>query len=334
MIVGIVIGVLPVLLFLGALVFLDSYKLVTFRSVSIVILVGCVCGLCAYLINSAILLLAKPDAEFFRRYAAPVIEEALKASYIAVLLHSRRIGFLVDAGILGFAAGAGFAVVENIYYAQALGETLVVVWIVRGLGTAIMHGGTTAIFAVIGKTYLDREAAAKPLGYVPGFLIAVIIHSLFNHFFLAPIFSALLVLVLVPAVLFIAFARSEKALQSWLGVGFDTDQELLQSITSGNIRSTHVGEYLQSLRAHFKPEDVIDMLCMLRIHLELSIQAKGILLMREAGFDVPADPATQEKFEELRALERNIGATGKLAIMPFLHTSARDLWELYMLKSR
>jgi hypothetical protein len=54
-------------------------------------------------------------------------------------------------------------------------------------------------------------------------------------------------------------------------------------------------------------------------------------MMREAGFK-PAPPAgTQEKFRELRHLEKNIGPTGRLAIAPFLHTSSRDLWQIYML---
>jgi hypothetical protein len=54
--------------------------------------------------------------------------------------------------------------------------------------------------------------------------------------------------------------------------------------------------------------------------------------MRQAGFEVPPDPAVQEKFAELHALAKSIGQTGKLAILPFLHTSGRELWQLHMLK--
>jgi len=79
---------------------------------------------------------------------------------------------------------------------------------------------------------------------------------------------------------------------------------------------------------------MVDLVCYLRLYLELSIQAKGILLMRQAGFEAPVDPEVKEKFEELRQLEKNIGATGKLALLPFLHTSTRDLWQLHMLEVR
>ena len=58
----------------------------------------------------------------FARYLAPLVEEALKALWIAVLLRRGRVGFLVDAAILGFAVGAGFALVENVEYLRAHGR--------------------------------------------------------------------------------------------------------------------------------------------------------------------------------------------------------------------
>jgi hypothetical protein len=54
-------------------------------------------------------------------------------------------------------------------------------------------------------------------------------------------------------------------------------------------------------------------------------------LMRQSGFEFPPDPGVKEKFEELRSLAKNIGQTGKLALLPFLHTSDRELWQLHML---
>jgi hypothetical protein len=73
------------------------------------------------------------------------------------------------------------------------------------------------------------------------------------------------------------------------------------------------------------------MMCLLRLRAELAIRAKGILMMREAGFDAAPDPTLKDKFEELRYLEKSIGKTGLLALDPFLHTSTRDLWQLNML---
>ena len=60
---------------------------------------------------------------------------------------------------------------------------------------------------------------------------------------------------------------------SGAGVGFDTDQELLQIINEGTISDTRIGRYLQNLKGRLEPTVVADMLCLIRLHLELSIQA-------------------------------------------------------------
>jgi len=76
---------------------------------------------------------------------------------------------------------------------------------------------------------------------------------------------------------------------------------------------------------------VADLLCYVRLHTELALQAKGMLMMRENGFEAPVDEGTREKFAELGYLEKSIGRTGRLAIAPMLHMSHKDLWQLYML---
>jgi hypothetical protein len=76
---------------------------------------------------------------------------------------------------------------------------------------------------------------------------------------------------------------------------------------------------------------VADVLCYLRLSTELALRAKGILMMRESGFDVPVDEATRAKFAEMRYLEASIGKTGLLAIQPMRRMSNKDLWQLYML---
>ncbi len=80
-----------------------------------------------------------------------MIEELLKAAVIVVLMRTHRIGFPVDAAICGFAVGTGFAVVENLYFLHAMPDAGMGTWIVRGFGTAFMHGGVTAIFASDGS---------------------------------------------------------------------------------------------------------------------------------------------------------------------------------------
>jgi len=326
-------GLLPVCCFLAALVYLDSYKLIPMRWVLGVIALGCGAAIVSYPLN--LIGLEWFDIEFvsFTRYVAPLIEEALKALVIIALIRRNRIGFLVDAAIFGFAVGAGFAIFENLFYLQVLPDTRLGTWIIRGFGTAIMHGGATAIFAIVSHTLAGQKTTRGRAVFIPGFVVAVIVHSVFNHFFFAPIVNTLLVLVSLPILLAVVFQQSEKSVSEWLGMGFDADTELLELINSGELSVSKVGRYLHSLKEKFEGPIVVDLLCYLRLHTELSIRAKGLLMMRESGFANKTGEETRAKLEELKFLESSIGATGLLAIKPFLKMSQKDLWQFYMLSN-
>jgi len=336
-ILAVSVSVLPVFLFLGALVLIDSYKLVALRAILLSVSAGAVAALASYCVHiwlAGALGLDLAQYSSYSKYVAPIVEEPLKAAFVIYLLRSSKVGFVVDAAIHGFAIGTGFAFLENLYYLHANTDATLWTWIVRGFGTAIMHGGTTAIVAMVSKTFhnrLDRFGAHLLL---PGLGVAVVLHSLYNHFWVHPLLAAALIVLVFPYVSVWVFQHSERQTKAWLGAGFDTDQELLRVIHSGQISGTPVGRYLKTLRSRFSPEVIVDMMCLLRLHAELAIRAKGVLMMREVGFDAAPDPALKGTFEELRYLEKSIGKTGLMAINPFLHTSTRDLWQLNMLNVR
>jgi RsiW-degrading membrane proteinase PrsW (M82 family) len=333
-VLAVTVSVLPVFLFLGALVLIDSYKLVGLRAILLSVVAGVVAALASYGVNVWLRGTLGLDAVRYSMYVAPLVEESLKATFVIYLLQTSRVGFVVDAAIHGFAIGTGFAFLENLYYLQVSPDATAWTWIVRGFGTAIMHGGATAIVAMVSKTFHHRFDAFRLYLLLPGLGVAVVLHSLYNHFLLHPLLATALIVLVFPYLSIAVFQHSERETEAWLGTGFDTDQELLRVIRSGQISETPVGSYLKTLRTSFPAEVIVDMMCLLRLHVELSIRAKGALLMREAGFDVAPDPTLRSTFEELRYLEKSIGRTGLLAMEPFLHTSTRDLWQLNMLSER
>jgi hypothetical protein len=178
---------------------------------------------------------------------------------------------------------------------------------------------------------LEKTRETNVLALLPGFVLAVLLHSGYNHLSWSPHLSTLATLIVLPPILYLVFERSEKAVGDWLGRGFDADTEMLELINSGRLSSSPVGQYLTTMKGKFKGPVVADLLCYLRLYTELALRAKGILMMRESGFDVPVDEATQAKFAEMRYLEGSIGKTGLLAIQPMCHMSHKDLWQLYML---
>ena len=326
------IAIIPVLVFLLVLKAMDSFKLVRFRHVAASLGAGFVAAVAAFFITRELKPATGLELAPYARYVAPFIEEALKSAWIVWILARRRTGFMVDTAIHGFAVGAGFAIIENVYYLNTVTGYGIAFSVVRGFGPALMHGTSTAIFGVLAKTASELRSSVSASTVVPAFLMAVLIHSLFNHFFISPRVTVLALLIGVPLVMMLVFRQSERTLRRWLGIGFDSDQQMLEMITSGDIASTPVGEYLISLKRTFPGETVADMLCYLRLHIELSIRAKGILLMRENDFEPPPDPDVEDMFSELKYLEGRIGITGKLALHPLLRWNSRDLWQLHMLE--
>ena len=316
---SVALGFLPVALFLLCLLYLDSYKLVRFRTVLQLIAFGCAIAAFVFLINHWLLGIGVPR-RMITRFIAPAIEEFLKAVPILIMLRRRQIAFLIDAAICGFAIGAGFALAENFYYFSTLINAPPSLWVVRGFGTAVMHGGTTAIFAIMAKQ--------RP---VVGLLLAFGLHSLFNHFVLSPAMSTLVIVLVLPPLMLLVFHQGEQNLQAWLGTGFDLDTELLKAMHSGEFVDSAAGQYLQSLREHFEGAVLADMLCYLRLQTELSLRVKGVLMLRESGFPVKKDAEVAEKLTELRYLKTSIGKTGELALAPLLHRTPQDLWQLQQL---
>ena len=324
-------GFLPVLVFLAVLIYLDSYKLVSPRWVMLTIALGAVAAALSYTVNGGLLSHLAMDFTAYSRYVSPIVEESAKALVVIWFIRSLRIGFLVDASIFGFAVGTGFALLENAYYLRSISDPHLVVSVIRGLGTAVMHGGTTAIFAITSQLLAELKSPKHFSIFVPGLLAAVVLHSLFNHLFISPFFTTLATLLAFPLLIFVIFEKSEQSLNKWLEVGFDADTELLELMNSGKLSGSKVGKYLQSLKDKFSGEVIVDLLCYLRIHLELSLRAKGILMMREAGFAAEPDEETRALFQEMKYLEKSIGKTGRLALFPFLHVRGKELWQLYLI---
>ncbi len=79
-------------------------------------------------------------------FVAPAIEEVLKALFILWLVRSKRVSDAAHGLLYGFAAGIGFAAVENVFYV-AIGGGLDSSFIRLG-STTLMHASSTALIGL------------------------------------------------------------------------------------------------------------------------------------------------------------------------------------------
>lgn len=328
---GLLVSILPVAIFLIFLFLLDTFKLVIKRYLFLALLWGIISAVIAYLINNSILDSFSIKLRDYSLYIAPVIEELIKTLFVLWMFHKKKMGFMIDAAIYGFAVGSGFSLVENFLYYNSMTDANPLIWIIRGFGTAFMHGGCTSLFAVILIGAKSRNVSNLFI-YLISLLFAYIIHSAFNHMYIDPVIQTIGIIIVLPVFFILIFGYNEKQLRSWLEIEFSSEIELLNMINKGQLRSTRSGEYLESLKSRVDGEAIIDMYCYLRIYLELSIKAKRNVMLKESGFSPIFENDIKDKLLELAHLRRQIGKVGELMLSPLIRMNYRDLWKLNTLK--
>ena len=329
MILKVLICLSPVFLLLLLFLFLDSLRLVNKTILVVCLGWGILSAALSFFSNTFLIRHYGLSFDLFSGYIAPVVEEVLKMMLILVLIKTSKIGFMIDGAIYGFSIGAAFSLAENIFYLMnyASAEPNLMVWITRGFGTAVMHGGTTAIFAILIISSLNRQAFFG-FALLYGAVAAVFIHACFNALTAWPVFATVFILTVIPLALVMSFQFNENAIRKWLEMEFDSEVSMLTMIRKGRFSETRTGQYLLSIRNHFPAEVVFDLYCFISLYTELSIKAKSIMMLRENDFVVSPDPEIQSKLKELKSLRKQIGNSGYLALAPVQTMNRKELWKL------
>ncbi len=336
-----VVGVSPVLVLLIVFERLDVFQLVSSSSVAAYTLLGAALAALSYVSNAHVMDGLPIGFTDYSRYVAPVIEEVLKGLVIVGLFATDRVGFKLDAAIAGFAVGAGFSLFENTYLLTIFPTASLGVWLVRGFGTAVMQGGATALFAVITHEFTEhqahkqgRHARLYPWLFAPGLLVAIAIHSAFNHLSGQPMQAMLGAFVLIPLTLLTVFAKGGASAHDWLENDHDGHAALLVELRAGRLAETREGRALDALAKRFPPGIAGRLREWIELQLTLVLRAEEVLLAHERGEHVEIGAAEHAQFHRLDELGRQIGRAARHGIQPHLRFSRSDLYELHMLRHR
>lgn len=334
------IALAPVVVLLVVFDRLDAFNLISAREIAFMLIAGGVVAAISFFANWRVMDGFPIGFSAYTRYVAPVIEESLKAAPLVFLFAHNRIGFKVDAAIAGFAVGAGFSVIENIWYLFTITDANVTAWIVRGFGTAIMHGGATAIFAIISHEMTERQAEGSAAHYrfnallfAPGLVAAMIIHSVFNHFPDQPLVIMALTLLLAPATIFLALIGSDRATQQWLTADRVAHEKMLSDIRAGAFAETPRGEAINSIVSRLG-EKAPDARTYVELKTELVLRAEELIHTAQSGQPAIITAEDRTKFAKLETLELTLGQATLAALAAPLGFTRNDLWELSRLHAR
>ena len=334
-------ALLPVLVLLAAFVWLDAFKLMNLKEVLLLLAAGAVGALLAWPVAGRFLDALPIGYSNYSRFVAPWIEEAIKAAIIIILFRLNRVGYKLDAIISGFAIGAGFSVVENIIYLVRFPDYGAGTWLVRGFGTAIMHGTTLAVFAAIAHEFAERETRAAAaefdfslMWFVPGYGAAVALHTAFNQFPDRPLVAMVGAAIAGPIVLIAVLNLGTAEAHRWLAAECDEHRKQVEILRSGRWPEGPAGQRIAALAGRLDPETVKRIRRYWELQAWLVAEAEETMLEEVAG-DAEYDPAAiRAALAELDGLRKALGPSTHAALRALLPFSRNDLWEVAELRQR
>ena len=328
----------PVLLMALLFAWLDVFKLMSAWEMIGLLLLGAVAALVAWPVAGRMLDTLPMGYSFYSRMVAPWIEEALKGLALAGLILTNRIGYKLDAVISGFAIGAGLSVIENILYLARFPELTAAVWMVRGLGTAVMHGATTAVLAAIthelGERSLRQQGGQRfnPVWLIPGYIVASLIHLAFNQFPDRPGLVMIVTLIAAPVVLIGVMRLGEGETHQWLSEESEAHRRWLEEWRAGGFPADEAGQRIKALTERVKPEQAALLRDYCIVKAELVLAAEEELLDRDRKLEEGESERLRAAFARLEQIKRAIGRVGYAALSRRLPFSANDEWELSELR--
>jgi RsiW-degrading membrane proteinase PrsW (M82 family) len=334
-------ALVPVLVLLTVFVWLDAFELMSFREILLLLVLGGVSAIAVYPVSGRLIDTLPIGFSGYSRFVAPWLEEASKAVVMIGLFWFNRIGYKLDAVISGFAIGAGFSVVENIIYLTIFPEYGTGTWLVRGLGTAVMHGTTLAILAAIAHEFAEqetREAAGdfnfNFLWFLPGYLIAVALHTTFNQFPDRPMVAMMGAVIFAPVAIIGIFHFGTAEAQRWLAAECAEHHKQFETLKAGSWPDSASGRKIAALAERLPGETAARIRRYWELQAWLVVQAEQAMTDEAAG-DVSIDKEqVRAAFAELNGLKRALGKSTFTALKALLPFSRNDYWEVSELRQR
>ena len=328
------VSLIPIIVYIIFIYKIDHFALISIKRLLLLALIGMLTALaCFGLFLLTDRVISGKSADIIH----PVIEELVKSIPLLILAFRKRIAFFIDSVICGAAVGGGFSFLENIFY-LVLGDSVdLSTGLFRGLEVALIHMGCSAIIAagmmmVVRQT--ERKRSRMPMSTndiiktTALFVVALAFHVFHNTFQFTPIMQFFWVLAVMVGMIAVVYFYDIDMTHRWLDKGLDMQINLLRSIEGGHLLNTPTGTFLESVKELFPPNVYFDIICYVRLQIELSVAAKTRFMLHEVGMDEPLEANKKElymsQFVELGELEKNIGPSAKMTIAPIVKLSPAD----------
>jgi RsiW-degrading membrane proteinase PrsW (M82 family) len=330
LIIALLIATAVPLIFLYVVNRLDLYKTGAFRYIVFCFIWGGLSFGGANFINPALADAGVVTWENMVRFAAPIVEEILKAIILIYLVRKTDFTYFVDGAIYGFSVGIGFAVVENYQYLIGSSAALDLA-ISRVISTNLMHATASALVGIALGLSRFQRFSGRALLLLVGWLSAMSVHVAFNNLVTRVSSGYLLLYAAISGFLgailiVIAIRRGLSEEKAWI-------EETLgeaDRVTTGEAAVVHrlgnLQEILSPLAERFGSEKADAIESFLLLQARLGILRKTLEKLADEKMKRNVETQMDEIRAEMDTARREVGTYCMLYLRNIFPEEASPLW--------
>ncbi|MEW6718274.1 MAG: PrsW family glutamic-type intramembrane protease [Chloroflexota bacterium] len=319
------------LLFLYLVYTLDLYRTGAFRHIITCFVWGIAAFFIATLLNPIFINFGWFDHNTTVRFAAPVVEEILKALFLIYLVRKPTFTYFVDGAIYGFSVGIGFAILENYQYVLGHPEAAMSVAIGRVLSTNLMHASASAMVGIALGLARFQRYTGRIVYLCLGWTLAMGLHITFNNL-VTRLSSGLLLLYAMgagfggAAVIAMAIKRGLVEEKIWI----EENLGMADRVTSGEAAVVHrlddLEEILKPLAEQFGPTKASAIERFLLVQARLGIMRKMLEKLPDEKMRQAVSIEMDNLRSEMDEVRRSVGAYTMLYLRHIFPPEVSPIW--------
>jgi RsiW-degrading membrane proteinase PrsW (M82 family) len=309
----------------------DLYGTGSFRYVVLCFLWGVVAFAIAAFINRWLIGDNIVERLTVLQFIAPFEEEILKGLILIYLVRRPQFTYFVDGAIYGFAAGIGFAVIENFDYILGTTSSALDVAIGRVISTNLIHATGSAIIGIAFGLARFSKGYERVIRVLAGMLLAIVVHTGFNNLVTRVTSGLLLVYAAVVGVtgvgaIWASIRRGLAEEKAWIEETLGMTDRVTASEAAVVHRISDVDEILKPLAMRFGDEKASQIEEFLFMQARLGILRKTLEKLQDESLIESTREEMAQIQQEMDVARRSVGSITMIYLRSIFPEDDSPLW--------
>jgi RsiW-degrading membrane proteinase PrsW (M82 family) len=266
------------------------------------------------------------------RYSAPIIEEILKGLVLWYLVSRPKFTYFIEGAVYGFAAGVGFAIVENFEYIQSARDSGLMLALSRVISTNLIHAATTSILGIaLALARFETGWPRRILGSLLGLLLAMLLHVGFNNM-VTRVNSGLLLLYAAASgfisagLIAYAIKRGLKTGKVWLEESLGMTDRVTRGEAAVVTRMESVDDILEPLAERFGDKKAAQIKEFLTRQARLGFLRKSVERLADERMKRATEEEIAKLVDQVDVARRKVGSYAMLYLRHTFPEDSSPLW--------